>query len=121
NPDLEKLAALQPAMIIVPGPSSTEKLNQFAARLGITVVDGFMDSLVTIDRGIQRIGDALDASGEAQLLRGEITAQLKAISQAVADQDHPSVLIVGSRETHTLDSVFTMGGTSFLSELVDVA
>lgn len=121
NPNLEALAALAPTMLIVPGPSSTGKLSEFAKRMGIEVVDGHMDSLATIDAGMQRIGDALGASDEAKMVRQEIAAQLDAIARAVADETRPRVLLVASRDTHTLDSVFTMGGTSFLSELLDVA
>lgn len=121
NPDLEALAALAPAVLIVPGPSSTGKLAEFARRMGVAVVDGHMDSLATIDAGIQRIGDALGAADEATMVRQEIAAQLDAIARAVADRPRPRVLLVASRDTHTLDSVFTMGGTSFLSELLDVA
>ncbi|MCF6286976.1 MAG: ABC transporter substrate-binding protein, partial [Candidatus Hydrogenedentes bacterium] len=80
-----------------------------------------MDSLATIDIGIETIGLALNATRRAAQLRNEITTKLDAIRAAVAPFERPKVFIVMGRERGSLNSLQTVGGASFISELVDVA
>lgn len=119
DPDLEQIALLRPALIFVPGRH--EKVTAFGEQHGITVMNIHMDSLATIDFGIATVGRTLDAVDEATALRSKITAELEAIREAVAPFERPKVLIVLGRERGSLRNLQTVGGTSFISELVEIA
>jgi iron complex transport system substrate-binding protein len=121
NPNLEKLTALQPALVILPGPSSTAKVAQWADRLGITTVNGYMDDLETIRSGTLDIGNALGARPAAEKLIADMDAELDAIRTRVAGLDRPKVLLVPTRDSHRLDTIFSVGRESFLSELLVIA
>ncbi|MBI5094869.1 MAG: ABC transporter substrate-binding protein [Candidatus Hydrogenedentes bacterium] len=119
DPELEKIALLRPEMIILPGESP--KVTQFAAMKGIQVLNVNMDSLKTIDQGIETIGKALGCEDKAAALRQRIKDELDAVRKAVAGKPRPKVLILHTRTNHDFNSLQTAGGTSFVSELIDVA
>jgi len=119
DPDLERIAQLRPALILVPGRH--EAVTNFAALYGISVLNIHMDTLETIDAGILTIGEALGAVDEAHRLRRQIASALDGIRDAVAPFERPKVFIVMNRERGDLSNLQTVGGTSFLSELVDAA
>jgi iron complex transport system substrate-binding protein len=119
DPDLERLSLLRPALIFVPGEHQV--VSTFAAQHGLSVVNVHMDSLETIDAGIATIGTALKVEKAAARLRRQITNKLNGIRDAVAPFERPKVLIVLARERGNLSNLQTVGGTSFISELVAVA
>lgn len=119
DPDLEQLALLAPAKVFVPGRH--EQVTQFAGMQGITVVNVHMDSFETIFGGIEAIGAALGREREATALRARIESDFEAIRQAVSPFERRSVLIVLGRERGDLSNLQTVGGASFLSEIVAVA
>ena len=119
DPNLEQLALIRPALIMVPGQH--EAVTTFASQNGMTVLNVHMDSLATIDEGIATIGTALGVEKAATKLRRQTTSKLDGIRTAVAEFDRPKVFIVLSREQGDLSNLRTVGGTSFLSELVDAA
>ncbi len=119
DPNLERIAVLEPELIILGGKH--EKVAQYAGLRHIDILQVHMDSLATIYVGIERIGEALDAAREAQSLCTEIKGELAGIKNAVQGLDRPAVLAITSRSRHDLNSLFTVGGTSFVSELIDTA
>ena len=119
DPDLERIALLRPGLIMVPGRH--EKVSTFAEQNGINILNVHMDSLATIDTGIQSIGAALGAEARATELRTEITSRLEGIRAAVEPFDRPKVFIVMSRDRGDLSNLQTVGGGSFISELLTIA
>ncbi len=119
DPDLEQIALLRPALIFVPGRH--EKVTTFGEQYGIAVANIHMDSLETIDAGIEAIGRTLNAVPKATQLRADILNELEAIRRAVAEFERPKVFIVLGRERGDLSNLQTVGGSSFISELVEVA
>ena len=119
DPDLEALTMLAPAMVIVPGRH--EQVTQFAELNGIAVLNVHMDSLTTIFAGIETIGGALGVPQRASELCLQIHNDLEAIREAVKPFERRKVLIVLGRERGDLSNLQTVGGTSFISELVEVA
>lgn len=119
DPDLEQIALLRPALILVPGRH--EAVTTFAEQNGIGVLNVHMDSLASIDEGIASIGLALNAVSKATELQNKITATLDEIREAVAPFDRPKVFIVMNRERGDLTNLQTVGGSSFISELVTAA
>ncbi|MFO7975530.1 MAG: helical backbone metal receptor [Candidatus Hydrogenedentota bacterium] len=119
NPDLEKVTLLDPDLIIVQGVH--EKVNELAQKRGFELLHVNMDSLEGIRKGIQTIGNRLQCPKVADELVRNFDANLEAISEAVAQEPRKKVLIITGRQLHNMANFHTVGGTSFVSELVSVA
>jgi len=117
--DLERITMLRPALLIVAG--APEKVIEYGRLHTMPVLDVHMDSLATIDAGIGQVGEALGCTESAEALRAEIQAGIAAVREAVAGRPRPRVLIITGRSQHALNPLFTVGGTSFVSEVVAVA
>lgn len=121
DPDLERLAVLDPDLLVLQGESAI--LRDFAARTGIRVADVKMDDDVrSILDGMLRLDDLLGgpASQRGEQLTGRIRGQLDSIA-AARSGPRPRVLLVLSRNPHALRGVFTAGSGTFLDDLLDVA
>ncbi len=119
DPDFEKVALLRPDLMILSGVHG--KVAAFAAANGIPAVHVDMDSLATIDDGIATIGEALACPEKATALRKQVKDELAAVQAAVADYPKVRTLIITGRQLHDMNRLFTVGGSSFVSELVEVA
>jgi iron complex transport system substrate-binding protein len=119
DPNLEKIAALSPELLIVPGRD--QKVTEFAMLKGLTVLQVNMDSLATIDGGIATIGKALGCEAAATALRERLRANLEAIRGAVKGLPRTKVLIITERQDHTLNKLYTANRNSFVSEIVNCA
>ncbi len=119
NPDLEKITMLKPALLIVGGKH--QKMTEYAQLHGVAIENVHMDNVATIDTGIQRLGEVLGCVAEADALRASIHAEIEVLRADVADKPRPKVLIITGRSTHSLNSLFTAGGTSFVAEMVEMA
>lgn len=119
DPNLERITALAPELIILPG--KLEKIAELARQNGIPVLHAHMDNLQTIHDGIMSIGEALDCKDRAQALWAGMQRDLQRVREAVKDRSRPRVLLVHTRRDHDLNNIFTVGRTSFLSELADIA
>jgi iron complex transport system substrate-binding protein len=119
DPDLEKISALNPELIIVQGRHP--KITEYSRLKGVPLLSVDMDSLEGIDKGIETIGRELRCQPQASELRARIKAELDEVRAAVAGLPRPKVLIITMRHDHTLNALYTAHGGSFVSELVDVA
>jgi len=119
DPNLEKIAMLAPELIIVPGKD--QKVTDFAAMKGISVLNVNMDSLAGIDSGIEQIGLRLGCEKEATALRARIEGELDEVRRAVQGLPRPKVLIITMRQDHDLNNLYTANRNSFISEIVDCA
>jgi len=119
DPDCEKIALLNPTLIIAPGKYAA--VTRFATMKGLRVLNVTMDSLTTIDSGIREIGHALGAETQADTLCTKIRQDLDAVRQAVAQSPHPKVLILTMRQEHNLNTLYTANRHSFISEIVNIA
>ena len=119
DPDFEKVALLSPDLMILSGVHG--RVAAFAADNGIPTVHVDMDSLATIDEGIATIGDALACTEKADVLRKQVKDELAAVQAAVAGSPKVRTLIITGRQLHDMNRLFTVGGSSFVSELVEVA
>jgi len=119
NPDFEKIAMLNPELIIHAGKS--QGISDFAALKGFRTLSVHMDSLASIDAGIAEIGDALGARAEADALRAKIRGELDAVRDAVAGEPRRRVLLITMRQEHSLNTLYTTNGGTFLSEITALA
>lgn len=121
DPDLERLAMLDPDLLVLQGES--EVLRHFAQGAGLRVADVKMDDDVeSILRGILRLDDLLGGprSDRGEVLVARIRGGLDSLAATAGDL-RPRVLLALSRNPHALRGVFTAGGGTFLGELLDVA
>ena len=119
DPNLERIAVLRPSLLILPGRH--EKLSELAGQYCIPVLNAHMDNLESIHTSIVNIGAALECPEKATDLWNSITRQLDAVRAGVGGQSRPKVLLINTRTNHDLNNLFTVGRTSFLAELTDVA
>jgi len=119
DPELEKISLLNPELLIVPG--KYQQVTDYAEMKKLPVLNVDMDSLESIDAGIETIGKALGCEDKARALRARIASELEAVRAAVKDQPRPSVLIITTRPDHDLNNLYTVNGTSFVSEVVACA
>lgn len=119
DPDLEKITRLNPALLVVPGQHP--KVSEFAKLRGLTLLNVHMDNIATIDAGIRTIGEALGASERAEAIIATLAAERGAVRDAVAAFPRPKVLIVTQRQAHDLNTLYSSGVTSFVSEMVALA
>ena len=119
DPDLEKITLLNAELLIVQGRHP--KITEYARLKGAPLLSVDMDSLDGIDRGIGEIGRALGCEQEAEELRAHIRGDLDHVRTSVAGLRRPKVLIITMRHDHTLNTLYTAHGGSFVSEMVDVA
>ncbi|OPX33984.1 MAG: hypothetical protein B1H11_11635 [Desulfobacteraceae bacterium 4484_190.1] len=119
NPNLERLAVLHPDLVIVLGKH--EKVDKYCRFRAIPVLHVNMDSLATIYKDIVEIGTALDSSDSAQKLCAEIRNQLKAVSQDTAPYKRQKVFICLGRAPDSFSNIYTAGGSSFISEILNIA
>jgi len=119
DPNLEKIALLSPALLIVGGKH--QAVSEYAALHDVPMLNVHMDSIETIDAGIAAIGQELGCQKQADALRARIRRELDAVRAAVSNEPRPKVLIITTRQTHDLNSLYTVGQTSFVSEVVDCA
>ena len=119
DPNFEQITMLGPELLILPGESV--EVTQYAELQQLPVLNVHMDSLASIDAGIEAIGVALGCAREATALRQKIDSEVAALRAALKDVERPSAFIVTSRQAHDLNTLHTVGATSFVSELVDLA
>jgi iron complex transport system substrate-binding protein len=120
NPDLEKLAALRPDLVIVDDSQAPFVEDNFR-KLGFK-------TMIVPDHSIQDIYDAITALGSAtgheetaaKLVAATRTDLLR-ISQKTAALAKPRVILIVERTPGTLRDLYTATEGGFLAELVAVA
>ncbi len=119
NPNLERLTALHPDLVIVPG--KFDKMDRFCRKKGIPVLHVRMDSLSSIYEGIYKLGNVLDCSKRAQKLCTAIRGDLEQIREKTAGRSRKKVFVCVARSPGSMASLYTAGGPSFLSEILRIA
>jgi iron complex transport system substrate-binding protein len=97
------------------------EMSAFCETSGIPFVNVYMDSLDTIDLGIDTIGKALNVPEKAAALEAKVRGELDAVRASVADKPRPKVLIITGRSNHDLNTLATVSGKSFVSQVVSLA
>ena len=119
NPNLERLVALRPDLIALQGRH--KKVTAFCRARNIPVLHVDMDSLSTIYDGITKLGDALGASERAEQLCTRIRSGLHQVRRHTKRMKKKEVFISLSRTMGSMTNLYTVGGSSFVSQVVDVA
>ena len=119
NPNLERLTALQPDLVIVQGQQ--EKMSGFCTSRQIPLMHVDIYSLAALHQEIQNLGAVLGCPGQARKLSDTIGADLDSIKTRVSHYRPKKVFICIGRAPDGLNAVYTAGRKSFVSELIAVA
>lgn len=118
NPNLERLIALQPDMVLLQGRH--KKVAAFCQERHIAALHVDMDSLSTIYRGIMKLGSTLGVPERADTLCTEIRSGLQRLREMARDREKKRVYISLSRTMGSMSNLYTVGGNSFVSQVLDV-
>ncbi|MBE9580357.1 MAG: ABC transporter substrate-binding protein [Proteobacteria bacterium] len=119
NPNLERLTVLRPDLVVLQGKH--EKVDSFCRVKGIRILHVAMDSISSIYGGIVDLGKALQCPERAENLCTSIRKELGAVRTNVAGFARHKVFICLGRAPAGLTSLYTAGGPSFISEILQIA
>jgi iron complex transport system substrate-binding protein len=119
NPNLERMAVLNPDLVLLQGKH--EKVDRFCDGRHIPVLHVAMDSLASIYSGIERLGEALGVPDRAAVLNRAIGNDLEAVRRAANRHSSRKVFVSLGRAMGSMANLYTVGGTSFLSEVLRIA
>lgn len=119
DPDLEKISMLAPELIVLPGRH--EKVTSYARLYQIPVLNVHMDSFETILEGIRTLGEAMSCEDAAELLIADMENEMAALAAQVAEYPRLKTLIITARQPGSLNTLYTTGGGSFVSEIAALA
>jgi iron complex transport system substrate-binding protein len=120
NPSLEKLASLQPDLVISDdGQAPFIEKNIEALGLRFLVVPNHTVS--DVYKGIADLGRATGHEQQAGRLIAQTREGLQRVSQSTAGRAMPSVILIVNRTPGTLRDLYTATEGGFLAELVAIA
>ena len=117
TPDIEKIVALNPDLILVSYGTSMEVINSMVG-LGFTVFGIRSTDLNDVLNDIRTIGELTDKEIEAQALTSEMESRIQAVTNQTTElEQRPKVFyIVWGDESSVL---WTAGSDTFIHELIE--
>jgi iron complex transport system substrate-binding protein len=119
TPDMEKIVALNPDLILVSYGTSMEVIDGMVA-LGLTVFGIKSTDLDDVLNDIRTIGEITDKEIEAQVLTAEMESRIQAVTDQTTElEQRPKIFyIVWGDESSAL---WTAGSDTFIHELIEKA
>ncbi len=116
TPNLEAIVALRPTLVV--GLSTVSNLRQFRALKAMSIAVLTVDdtSVVTIERSIITVGDAVGRPDTARELAGRLNERLRLIASRMKTEPLRSVLMVVGHQP-----MVAVGKPNFLNELLTLA
>jgi iron complex transport system substrate-binding protein len=116
NPDIEKIVALNPDLILVAYGTPMEVINTLVG-LGLTVFGIKTTDLDDLLNDIRRVGEITDKEVEAQALTSAMASRIQAVTNQTAElQQKPRVFYIVWH-----DPLWTAGSGTFIHELIEKA
>ncbi|PIE02445.1 MAG: hypothetical protein CSA81_07210 [Acidobacteria bacterium] len=119
NPNLEKISALKPELVILQGKN--EVISNFCELKGIECLHLDLRNLNEIYQGITKLGQRLGCSDAANKLCTEMKAEIHRVKLKASVAKKKSVFFALYRTPGSLASITTVGPNTFLSELIEIA
>jgi iron complex transport system substrate-binding protein len=119
DPDVERLLALKPDLVVVYGTQSD--LRRQLESAGIQTFPYVHRGLADITGTIRALGARVGADREAGALADRMEAQLASIRSRVAARPRPKTLLVFGREPGSLRRIDASGGYGFLHDMLETA
>jgi iron complex transport system substrate-binding protein len=116
NPDVEKIVALNPDLILVAYGTPMEVINNLVG-LGLTVFGIKTTDLDDLLNDIRRIGEITDKEVEALALTSEMASRIQAVTNQTEElEQRPRVFYIVWH-----DPLWTAGSGTFIHELIEKA
>ena len=119
DPDVERILALRPDLVIAYG-SQTDLQGQLE-RARIPVFSYRHGGLEGMFQTIAALGTATGHQADANRLDRRLRIELDAVRARVKGRRRPRTLLVFERDPATLRGIYVSGGRGFLHEMLDVA
>ena len=119
DPDVERVLALRPDLVIVYGSQSALE-TQFA-RAGIRVYSYRHAGVDNVLQTIRNVGRLTGHAVESERVVRDMQSQFDTVRARVRGQPRPRTMLVIGRDAGTLRGVYASGGVGFLHELLDTA
>jgi iron complex transport system substrate-binding protein len=119
DPDLEKIIALRPDLVVLRGRS--ESVERLCRDRGIAVYHDKTDTLAGVETCIKDLGRLLGCQKEADALARHFRGRIEQIRRRTADRPKPRVLLTVSRRPDRLANPLTTGKGTFLDEMLEIA
>lgn len=119
DPDLEKIAAMRPDLIVVRGRS--ESIDRLARERGIALYHDETDSFAGVEKCVLDLGRLLTKEREASAIVSRFRERLDAVRARVAGRPKPRVLVIPMRQPDRLANLLTAGRGTFLDEMITIA
>jgi iron complex transport system substrate-binding protein len=119
DPDLERILALRPDLVVVYGSQSD--LRRQLERAGIATFVYAHAGLAEVTGTIRELGVRLGTNAQASRLAADIDARLREIRAAVASRQRPRTLLVLGRENLALRGIYASGGVGFVHDMLTAA
>jgi iron complex transport system substrate-binding protein len=116
NPDIEKIVALNPDLILVAYGTPMDVINTMVG-LGLTVFGIKTTDLDDLLNDIRRVGEITDKEVEAQALTSEMASRIQAVTNQTEElEQRPRVFYIVWH-----DPLWTAGSGTFIHELIEKA
>ncbi|MCG6962002.1 MAG: helical backbone metal receptor [Acidobacteria bacterium] len=120
NPNLERLLALRPDLVLVPSPMP--RVEAACASRGIRLETVRTETVEDVEAAARRIAGLLGEPAAGRLLATRLHRQLESVRARVKGRNRPRVLLVLDRPASgRLQEVVTAGPRTFLDQLLRLA
>jgi iron complex transport system substrate-binding protein len=119
DPDMERILALRPDLVISYGSQS--EMQAQLARAKIRVFSYRHAGLNGVFTSLKEIGAAVGRAAESDRLAREIRTGLAGIEARVHGRARPRTLLVFERDPASLRGVYVSGGIGFLHDMLGIA
>lgn len=120
NPDLEKLAALRPDLVVI-NNAQAAFFEDTLKQLGLKVLQTSNRSIQEIYAAMIAIGHATGNDSQAAKLAAATREGLDRVARKTSGHPKPRVVLIVNRTPGTLRDLTTATPGSFLAELVEIA
>ncbi len=116
KPNLERLIALKPDLVLISTASQLEKITQQLDQLGIPVFVTSPQSVAGVLTSLRKIGELTGAEQQAEALAAEMQTRIAAVQRQATTNSAPRVLYILQ-----LSPLITAGKNTFINDLINQA
>jgi iron complex transport system substrate-binding protein len=116
QPNLERIIALRPELVVVTTASQVERLTRQLDQLNIPLYATNPRTVRDVPRSIRHLGEVTGATTQAVELAAKLEDRIRQVEARVAGQPRPRVLFVLQ-----LGPLITVGRATFINDLITLA
>jgi iron complex transport system substrate-binding protein len=119
DPDLERILALRPDLVVIYGSQSD--LQQQLERAKVPIFVYSHAGLADVTQTMRQLGARVGRAQEAERAALDVEAALAEIQRRTKGRPKPRVLVVFGRESGALRGIYASGGVGFLHDMLEAA